>query len=283
MAGPVYLDDNGNEIPVGPPRSRPGYGYGTPTYPAPPTATPPPAATTPPAAGNNGTPGHTTLTPQEYVTAWRQQHPDLPLKQSGSEAAWQQLAKDMKAVGFNVTLDTRSDGLHKGIMLDGGFVKLADGYDNPIYLPGGETPTSGGGFDMSAYDTGPFTKPWPGTFPEFQKAPAFTPTSEADVFADPGYKFRLDQGQKALTNSQAARGLANTGGSIKDFDMFTQSYASNEFANADARRRNDYSLNYGSQYLDPYTFAYQNALQNYNVFRNRQNDSFDKIYSTNNA
>src|SRR5438093_19090 len=68
--------------------------------------------------GSNGTPGQTNLSPQQYVEAWRQQHPGIHLKQA-DPAGWDVLEKDMRAVGFNVNLDSRSDGMHKGIMLDG--------------------------------------------------------------------------------------------------------------------------------------------------------------------
>lgn len=234
----------------------------------------------PPPPATNGTPGHTNLSPQEYVTAWRQQHPNLPLNQANSQAAWDQLIKDMRAVGFtNVSLDSRPDGMHKGIHLNGSgttndFVKLTDGSDRAIWLVGGDAP---GGGSFGNFANGQFATPWSGSFPTFSKAPAFTPTTGADVFADPGYKFRLGEGEKALQQSAAARGLLNTGGTAKDLIGYGQSFASNEFNNVDLRRRGDYTLNYGTQTIDPYQNAYKNAMDSYNVWRNQQNDVWGRI------
>lgn len=143
--------------------------------------------------------------------------------------------------------------------------------------------TLGGGFDLSQYDTGPFTKPWGGSFPTFQKADPFRPPSYEEAANEPGYKFAYDQGRQAMEQSAAARGLLNTGGTLKDFDAYGQGMAAMQYGNVYNRAANTYQTNYGTQTLDPYTFAYQNALQNYSVFRNRQNDSWDKIFASNSA
>lgn len=47
----------------------------------------------------------------------------------------------------------------------------------------------------------------------------------------PGYKFRLGQAQKAIENSQAARGNLLSGGALKELDEVTQGIASNEYGN----------------------------------------------------
>jgi hypothetical protein len=49
---------------------------------------------------------------------------------------------------------------------------------------------------------------------------------------DPGYGFRLQEGQKALERSAAARGNALGGSAIKAAQRFGQDYASNEYGNA---------------------------------------------------
>ena len=60
----------------------------------------------------------------------------------------------------------------------------------------------------------------------------------ADMQAyDPGYSFRMEQAQKALQGSAAARGGALGGGTLRSLVSLSQNVASNEFANAEARFR----------------------------------------------
>lgn len=48
---------------------------------------------------------------------------------------------------------------------------------------------------------------------------------------DPGYQFRMDEGQRALENSAAARGGLLSGGTAKAIEQYGQGFASNEYAN----------------------------------------------------
>lgn len=50
-------------------------------------------------------------------------------------------------------------------------------------------------------------------------------------YASPGYQFRLGEGQKALERSAAARGMLNSGATLKGITRYGQDYASNEFGN----------------------------------------------------
>jgi len=75
----------------------------------------------------------------------------------------------------------------------------------------------------------------PGQFGEFQ----------FDFEADPGYKFRLEQGLKALEGSAAARGglfSSNTAESIQDY---AQGLASQEYGDAYNRARGAYEADRG--------------------------------------
>lgn len=56
--------------------------------------------------------------------------------------------------------------------------------------------------------------------------------SAADFQADPGYAFRLSEGQKALERSAAARGGLLSGGTGKALQRFGQDYGSQEYTNA---------------------------------------------------
>ena len=50
--------------------------------------------------------------------------------------------------------------------------------------------------------------------------------------ADPGYNFRMSEGVKALERSAAARGLLQSGSTLKDITRFGQDAASQEYQNA---------------------------------------------------
>jgi hypothetical protein len=59
-----------------------------------------------------------------------------------------------------------------------------------------------------------------------------TPFSMADFTADPGYGFRLSEGQKALERTAAARGGLLSGASIKGALRYGEDLASQEYQNA---------------------------------------------------
>ena len=57
--------------------------------------------------------------------------------------------------------------------------------------------------------------------------------------ADPGYGFRVSEGQKALERSAANRGNLLSGGALKGITRYGQDMASNEYANAYNRYNQD--------------------------------------------
>jgi hypothetical protein len=71
-----------------------------------------------------------------------------------------------------------------------------------------------------------------------------TPTM-ADLQMDPGYAFRLQQGQDALARSAAARGGAISGSALKDLTTYAQGSASQEYQNAFNRYQTDTQGRYG--------------------------------------
>lgn len=70
--------------------------------------------------------------------------------------------------------------------------------------------------------------------PGFQKS--FT---MSDFQQDPGYAFRMQEGQKALERSAAAGGGFNSGAFSKALTQYGQNFASNEYQNAYNRFNND--------------------------------------------
>lgn len=61
----------------------------------------------------------------------------------------------------------------------------------------------------------------------------------SDFQADPGYQFRMSEGQKALERSASAKGRLNSGATMKALTRYGQDFASNEFNNAYNRFTND--------------------------------------------
>lgn len=64
-----------------------------------------------------------------------------------------------------------------------------------------------------------------------------TPFSAQDMYNDPGYAFRLNEGIKALDRSAAARGGLLSGAQLKAVNRYGQEYAANEYANAFNRQQ----------------------------------------------
>lgn len=66
---------------------------------------------------------------------------------------------------------------------------------------------------------------------------------------DPGYQFRLAEGQKALERSSAARGTTGGGAFSKALARYGQDFASNEYGKAYDRSANEYDRRY-DQFTD---------------------------------
>jgi hypothetical protein len=66
--------------------------------------------------------------------------------------------------------------------------------------------------------------------------------TQADYQADPGYAFRLAEGQKALDRQAAARGGLISGGALKAATRFGQEMGSQEYSNAYNRFRDTQGL-----------------------------------------
>lgn len=79
----------------------------------------------------------------------------------------------------------------------------------------GSGSAGGGPVDLGSIAIDPsYLQPWTGSaprmeVPSFQSPGEFHAPNEADLFADPSFKFRMSQGQGALENSAAAHGVLN--------------------------------------------------------------------------
>lgn len=76
--------------------------------------------------------------------------------------------------------------------------------------------------------------------PSFQKD-----FSMSDYQADPGYAFRMQQGQQALDRSAAAKGGLMSGGALKGISRFGQDMASQEYGNAYNRFNQNQNQRFG--------------------------------------
>lgn len=105
--------------------------------------------------------------------------------------------------------------------------------------------------------------------------PDFTaPTGQQALDADPGYAFRVGQGSKALEASAAARGVLNTGGTLKDVLNYGQQAASQEYAGAYDRALGGYRTN-RSNASDIYNTNYGNLASAYGMNFNTAKSVFD--------
>lgn len=66
----------------------------------------------------------------------------------------------------------------------------------------------------------------------------------SQMYDDPGYQFRLDEGMKGLENSAAARGGLLSGAAMKAISKYGQDYASNEYQNSYNRFNADQTNQY---------------------------------------
>lgn len=62
---------------------------------------------------------------------------------------------------------------------------------------------------------------------------------------DPGYQFRLNEGNNSINAALAARGLSNSGLALKELTRYGQNFASNDYQNA--WNRQNQIANYGNQ------------------------------------
>lgn len=102
-------------------------------------------------------------------------------------------------------------------------VNVLTGFDVDRYDVNGELYTTRAAADNRLAE---LTRQWEAEQPGAQPQNVF----EYQGFqATPGYQFRLDEGQKALERSAAARGMLNSGATGKALLRYGQDYASNEY------------------------------------------------------
>ena len=87
-------------------------------------------------------------------------------------------------------------------------------------------------FDRQVELQAPFREAGVRALPELETASRYTPFGMQQFTADPGYGFRLSEGQKALDRQAAARGGLISGGALKAAQRYGQEMGSQEYTNA---------------------------------------------------
>jgi hypothetical protein len=95
-------------------------------------------------------------------------------------------------------------------------------------------------------------------------AEKFGGVSEADLYADPSFKFRQAEGAKAFMANKAAAGVARTGGALKGLEDYNQQLASQEYGNVYNRKFGEYTTGLADR-LNVGNSNNQNAAQAYGL------------------
>ena len=120
-----------------------------------------------------------------------------------------------------------------------------------------------------------YAAPTPFARDEYVSATPFESPTAADMAADPSYQFRLQQGQDALERSGAARGVTNTGGTLKDILDYGQNAASQEYGNVYGRMRDTYDTAERNRF-NAYEANFGNALNAYGMNERNRAGVFDR-------
>jgi hypothetical protein len=83
--------------------------------------------------------------------------------------------------------------------------------------------------------TKPYVEAGKNALAEYQKMAPYENFGMKQFEADPGYNFRMAEGMKELERSASARGLLQSGGTLKGIQQYGQNLASAEYQNAFGR------------------------------------------------
>lgn len=115
---------------------------------------------------------------------------------------------------------------------------------------------------------------------KFDGGPAFQAPDGVTMQNDPGYAFRLAEGQKALERSGAAKGTGTGGAALKAAARYGQDYASNEYGNVYNRALQGYQTNFNDR-LNAYQTNASTGLSafntNYNTWSNDQSNGYNRL------
>ena len=114
------------------------------------------------------------------------------------------------------------------------------------------------------YQPGTYDAAVPFSRGEYEAAAPYELPTAAEAAADPSYQFRLQQGLDALERSGAARGITNTGATMKGLFDYGANSASQEYASVDARKRDTYDTAERNRF-NAYAANFGNAMDAYGM------------------
>jgi len=167
------------------------------------------------------------------------------------------IVQALNAAGIPATQATHGTRAHPQasddaiVMPDGTYVDLIQGVGSPgakwhsatkasgqydptrsVIGPNGQVVKLNDFLSQSGLPQAPaYTAPKPGMLPLSGVGGAAAGQAEAALMSAPGFQFRIQEGQKALERSAAARGTLLTGGTLKAITRYGQDFASNEYNN----------------------------------------------------
>lgn len=250
-----YAQGDGSD--PGEPPPNPAPPPAPPADPTPPTDPPPAAAADPwataPTDGNweawfRKNLGRNTLTPAELIAL------EASLNKVGV-----QVLRNASGVAGKIRLPS-------GQIVD--IINRAGSGGNGFQWLTGDGEAGGGGTPMAVDPS--YLAPWEeappsaGQIPEFQGPGNFQAPTADSIYADPSYKFRQGEGERALENSAAARGVLNSGGTLSDIINYGQHAASQEYSNI-------FDRSFGVWNAD-----WNNALTNFRAKKDVNDDTYSR-------
>jgi hypothetical protein len=123
---------------------------------------------------------------------------------------------------------------------------------NPMPAPGSTGTTGSGGTSTTTTSSSSSTPthipdaPTPILPPDFAGPPPFAygdfkPPSEQELYTDPSFKTRFNNGIKAIEMSKAAQGKLRTGGTMKEIGQWGMDFASQEYGDWYDRKFNEWN------------------------------------------
>jgi hypothetical protein len=106
----------------------------------------------------------------------------------------------------------------------------------------------------------------------------FAAPTYQEAMADPGYQFRVAQGQQALENAAAAKGMLRTGGTMKGLLDYNQAMASQEYDKTYGRRLGEYQMGYG-QDMSADREQWAREAQKFGMNRQAALDQYDREFA----
>lgn len=111
----------------------------------------------------------------------------------------------------------------------------------------------------------------PSTYIPNTQMPTFDP-SNLDIYADPSYSFRVQQGENALNRNMAGMGKVMSGNRLGELQKYGQDMASQEYSNMYGRAMDDYKI----RALQEDTM-YNRGASNYNIAYGQESDYLNRL------